>query len=64
MTFRPVGAELFQAERRKTDRQTDVTKLTVAFRKLSNIPKAFALCNHVSNCHQRYITLAVLRVIQ
>jgi hypothetical protein len=37
MTFRPMGPELFQAERRKTD----VTKLTVAFRKLSNTPKAF-----------------------
>jgi len=34
MKIRPVGAELFH-----TDRQTNMTKLTVAFRNFSNAPK-------------------------
>jgi hypothetical protein len=34
MKINPVGAELFQAERR-----TDMTKLIVAFRKFANAPK-------------------------
>jgi hypothetical protein len=38
MTIRPVGAELFHAEGR-TDRQTDMTKLIVAFRNFANAPK-------------------------
>ena len=33
----PVGAELFHAERR-TDRQTDMTKLLVAFRNFASAP--------------------------
>jgi hypothetical protein len=33
-----VGAELFDAGRR-TDRQTDMTKLPVAFRNIANVPK-------------------------
>ena len=33
MKVRPVGAELFRA-----DRRTDVTKLIVAFRKFANAP--------------------------
>jgi hypothetical protein len=36
--IRPVGAELFHADGR-TDRQTDMTKLTVAFRTFANAPK-------------------------
>jgi Fe-S-cluster formation regulator IscX/YfhJ len=40
--IRPVGAELFheggQADR-ETDRQTDMTKLIVAFRNFENAPK-------------------------
>ena len=38
MKIRPVGAELFHAERR-TDGQTDMTKLIVAFRDFANAPK-------------------------
>jgi hypothetical protein len=34
MKVRPVGAELFHV-----DRQTDVTKLIVAFRNFANVPK-------------------------
>jgi len=34
MKIRPVGAELFHA-----DRQTDITKQIVAFRYLANAPK-------------------------
>jgi hypothetical protein len=34
MKFLPVGAELFH-----TDRQTNMTKLTVAFRNFANAPK-------------------------
>jgi len=36
--MRPVGAELFHADRR-TDRQTDMTKLTVDFQNFTNAPK-------------------------
>jgi len=41
MKIRPVGAELFHADRRKegrTDRQTDRTKLIVRFRNFANAP--------------------------
>jgi hypothetical protein len=39
MKISPVGAELFRADR-QTDRQTDMTKLTVAFCVFSNTPKS------------------------
>jgi len=42
MKIRPVGAELFYADRR-TDGQTNMTKLTVAFRSLANAPKIIEL---------------------
>jgi hypothetical protein len=38
MKIRPVGADLFHADGR-TDRQTDMTKLRVAFRNFANAPK-------------------------
>jgi hypothetical protein len=38
MKIRPVGAELFHAGGR-TDRQTDMTKLVVVFRKFAKTPK-------------------------
>ena len=46
MKMRPMGAELFHADRqmdgrtdRQTDRQTDMTKLIVTFRNFVNAPK-------------------------
>ena len=42
MKIRPVGAELFNADRQKdgrTDRQTDLTKLIVGFRNFAKAPK-------------------------
>jgi hypothetical protein len=41
MKIRPVGAELFHADR-QTDERTDMTKLTVAFR---NFAKASNKCD-------------------
>jgi len=38
MKIRPVGAEPFHEDER-TDRRTDMTKLTVAFRNFANEPK-------------------------
>jgi len=38
MKIRPVGIELFHADRR-TDGRTDTTKLIIAFRNLANAPK-------------------------
>jgi hypothetical protein len=38
MKFRPVGAEIFHTDGR-TDGQTDMTKLIVAFRSLAKGPK-------------------------
>jgi hypothetical protein len=38
MNIRPVGAELFHADRWK-DGRTDMTKLIVAFRNFANVPK-------------------------
>ena len=38
MKIRPVGAELFHTDG-QTDKQSDVTKLIVAFRNLTNPPK-------------------------
>ena len=37
MKVRPVGAEMFEA-----DRRTDMTKLTVAFRNFMNAPKIYS----------------------
>jgi hypothetical protein len=42
MKIRPVGAQLFYA-----DRQTDMPTLTVAFRNFVNAPKKMALRHHV-----------------
>ena len=42
MKIRPVGAEFFQADGR-TERQTDITKVIVAFRNFANAPKKFRL---------------------
>jgi hypothetical protein len=42
MKIRPVGAELFHADRQtdgRTEGQTDMTKLTVTFRNFANAPK-------------------------
>jgi len=42
LKIRPVGTELFHADRltyRQTNRQTDMTKLIVAFRNFANAPK-------------------------
>ena len=44
MKIRPVGAELFHADRR-TDGQTDMTKLIVAFRNFANASKNVCLCH-------------------
>jgi len=38
MKIRPVGAELYHADRR-TDGRTDMTKLIVTFRNFTNAPK-------------------------
>ena len=45
--IRPVGAKLFHM-----DRQTDMTKLTVAFRKLANAPKKNSL--HLSQYYRNF----------
>jgi len=45
----PVGAELFHADERtvgQTDKQTDMTKLAVAFRNFANTPEKCAFCPH------------------
>ena len=44
MKIRPVGAELLRA-----DRQTDMMKLTVAFRNVENAPVKHALLRCVKN---------------
>jgi len=44
MKIRPVGGELFHADGRtdgQTGRQTDMTKLILAFRNFVNAPKKF-----------------------
>ena len=43
MKMRPVGARLFHADgqtHERTDRRTDMTKLTVAVRNFANAPKS------------------------
>jgi hypothetical protein len=45
--IRPLGAELFHTEGR-TDRQTDMTKLIVAFRNFVNAPENVTQKIHVS----------------
>jgi hypothetical protein len=48
MKILPVGAELFHADKR-TDGQTDMTKLIVAFRNFTNAPKNYFL-PHRKHC--------------
>jgi len=43
MKIRPVGTELFHADG-QTDRQTDMTKLIVAFHNFANPPKMNIAC--------------------
>ena len=43
MKIRPVGAELFRADRQTRDRQTDMTNLIVAFHNFANAPKNLLL---------------------
>ena len=43
MKIRPVGAELFHADRR-SDGQTHMTKLMAAFRNFANVPKNLSEC--------------------
>ena len=50
MKIRPVAAELFN-EGGQTDRQTDMTKLMVAFRNYTNAPKNEMVC--VSNINMK-----------
>ena len=51
----PVGAEMFH-----TDRRTDMTKLTVAFRIFANASKNFKKCN----CKQKkYIIIIIIIII-
>ena len=47
MKTHPVGAELFHADRR-TDGQTGVTKLVVAFHSFANAPKIHFFCMYSS----------------
>jgi len=42
MKIRPVRVELFHADR-QTDRQTDMTKLMVAFRNFAKVPSKYQL---------------------
>jgi hypothetical protein len=42
MKIRSVGAKLFHADG-QTDRQTDMTKLIVAFRNFANAPKSYRI---------------------
>ena len=42
MKIRPLGAEMFHA-----DRQTDMTKLIVAFRNFANAPTNYVVCVRV-----------------
>jgi nitrogen fixation protein FixH len=47
MEIHPVGAAVFHAGDRQTDRQTDITKLIVAFRDFANVSKKVKLSLHV-----------------
>ena len=47
--IRPVGAELFHADR-GTDRRTDMTKLIFAFRNIANAPKNLLVSTQVMSC--------------
>jgi hypothetical protein len=49
MKIRPVGAELFHA-----DGQTDVAKLTVAFRNFANAPKNYSLVKKETSFCTKY----------
>jgi hypothetical protein len=50
MKIRPLEAELFHADGRTvgwTDRQTDMTKLIVAFHNFANAPKDIQIYKHL-----------------
>jgi len=53
MKIHPVGAELLHAVGRtdgRTDRQTDMTKLIVAFRSFANAPQMHGMDNYKVTC--------------
>jgi hypothetical protein len=50
MKIRPVGVKLFSADRR-TEGQTDMRKLTVAFHNFANAPNNFS--SIIVNFHKR-----------
>ena len=58
MQIRPVGAELFHADGR-TDRQTDMTKLTFAFRNFTNALKKSFLSIFLLNLSEDEINLTI-----
>jgi len=50
MKIRPVGAELFHADR-QTDRQTDLTKRIVVLRSFSNAPRIDNVLTVIKEIH-------------
>jgi hypothetical protein len=63
MKIRPVGAELFEADR-QTDGRTDGTKLLVAFRNFANAPKnennkQFVVHNRISVIKSKFWNIII-----
>ena len=48
----------------RTDRRTDTTKLTVAFRSFANAPKNRKLLDHSSDCRHLYSVQPVTQTVR
>jgi hypothetical protein len=56
MKIRSVVTELFNADGRQIDRQTDMTKLVVSFRNFANAPKInFLPHKNISTSYQKFV---------
>ena len=63
MNIHQLGAELFHAASRparQTDRQTDVTKLVVTFRKFANAPKNTRVTTGARAAYEASLTFSLI----
>jgi hypothetical protein len=62
MNIRPVGAELFHADRRTDGQVAYLTKLIVAFRNFSNAPKKLIFVTFIAIWHLYCMQQVLYRV--
>jgi len=62
MKIRPVAADLFRVIDGRTDRRTDMMKLTVAVRSFMNIPKIFPILQLIEDLYILHVITCIHRM--